>query len=63
MKAVLKLGFENCRGLTLLNIRIDRSGRVRQSKPCKGCMDMIEKAGFAEVLYTDEFGSVVRAGT
>lgn len=58
MKAVLKLGPENCRGLSLLNVRIDRNGRVSQSRPCRGCMSMIKNLGLSEVLYTDHEGQV-----
>lgn len=61
MRAILDLGPENCRGLTLLNVRIDRNGRVRQSRPCRGCMDMIRKIGFRDVFHTDDRGEVVRA--
>lgn len=62
MRAALYLGMDNCRGLALLNVRIDRNGRVRQSRPCRGCMEMIMRAGFAEILHTDDDGKVVRLG-
>jgi len=62
MRAALDIGLDNCRGLTLLNVRIDRNGRIRQSRPCKGCMDMIAKVGFANILHTDDEGKIVRLG-
>jgi hypothetical protein len=60
MKAVLLLGPENCRGLSLFNIRIDRNGMLRQSRPCRGCMSMIKNLGFYEIFHTDNEGRVVR---
>lgn len=60
MKAVLRLGPQNCRGLSLLNVRIDRNGRVSQSRPCRGCMSMIRNLGLFEVLHTDHEGRVAR---
>lgn len=63
MKAIIKHGIENCRGLTLLNVRVNRKGHVAMSKPCTGCSDMIIKAGISDVWYTDDRGRVVRAET
>lgn len=54
--AVLRLGSEDCRGLTLVNVRINRKGRPDNSMPCRGCRDLIRKAGFARVIYTDGDG-------
>lgn len=62
MKAVKVFGMERCRGLTLVNVRVDRKGRLAQSRPCGGCMDVIDKAGFREVFHTDTSGNFVRLG-
>ena len=56
MKAILKIG--DCRGLSLLNVRIDRNGRIAQSRPCRGCMSVIRAAGIREVAYTDGRGGI-----
>jgi hypothetical protein len=60
MRAVLSLGLDKCRGLTLVNVRVDRNGKLALSKPCVGCMDMIEKAKFGVVFHTDNNGQFVR---
>lgn len=62
MRAARAFGMEKCKGLTLVNVRVDRMGKLAQSRPCKGCMDMIEKAGFHEVFYTDHSGIFVKLG-
>jgi hypothetical protein len=56
LKAVLRAGIEKCRGLTLVNTRVNMNGRLDNSMPCNGCMDIIRKAGFAQVFYTDGEG-------
>ena len=60
MRAALRLGMDRCEGLTLVNVRIDRKGRVANSRPCGGCRDMIGRAGFAEVYYTVDGGGFAR---
>lgn len=56
LKAALKAGPQNCRGLTLVNTRVNRNGRLDNSRPCRGCEDLIGKLGFLEVYYTDGNG-------
>lgn len=62
LRAALLAGPENCRGLTLVNVRVDRNGRLAQSRPCRGCEEMIREAGFSEVWHTDDEGGWNRLG-
>lgn len=52
LNAVLKLGSENCKGLTIVNTRVNRNDEIDYSCPCHGCRDMIKKLGFKRLLYT-----------
>jgi len=52
MSAVIKLGLNNCSGLVLVNVRINRKNELDYSFPCSGCRDMIFKMGFDKVFYT-----------
>jgi hypothetical protein len=52
MSAVLKLGPKSCKGLIMVNTRMNRNDEMDYSFPCKGCMDMIKKLGFKSVFYT-----------
>ena len=46
--------------LTLINVRIDRNGKIRNSCPCKSCMSLIDFMGVKDVYYTNNFGSFVK---
>lgn len=63
LKAALRAGMRNCRGLTLVNTRVNRNGRLDYSRPCGGCMELIEKLGFLKVYYTDRKGEFRRLET
>lgn len=63
LKATLRAGMGRCRGLTLVNTRVNRNGRLDNSRPCRGCMDVIRRAGFLEVYYTDKKGEFRRMET
>jgi deoxycytidylate deaminase len=38
--------------ITLINVRIDRNGDVRCSKPCESCEKLIDFLGIKRILYT-----------
>jgi deoxycytidylate deaminase len=52
LSAVLKLGYEDCGGLTIINTRINRRNELDYSRPCIGCMDMLTQLGFKRIFYT-----------
>lgn len=56
LSAVIKLGEEECCGLTLVNTRINRNNKLDYSYPCAGCLDMIKKLKFKRVIYSDRNG-------
>jgi deoxycytidylate deaminase len=51
LNAVVKFG-DSCKGLTMVNTRINRNNRLDFSCPCKGCLDMLVKMGFKDIFYT-----------
>ena len=54
LSAVIKLGYENYEGFTLINTRINRNDKLDYSHPCNGCMDMLKQLGFKKVYYTNK---------
>lgn len=59
MSAVLRMGEDDCRGLKMVNVRVNRRGELDHSRPCPGCVDMIGRLGFEEVFYTNRDGAFV----
>ena len=57
LSAVIRLGEEDCSGLTLINTRINRNNKLDFSAPCNGCMDMIKQLNFEKIYYSNFVGS------
>lgn len=53
MNAVLKHGRENCKNLILVNTRINRNDELDYSKPCSGCLEMVNSLGFKKIYYSN----------
>lgn len=56
LNAVTKIGRDACRGLVLVNTRINRNDDLDCSRPCPGCTDMIRRLGFRAVFHTVKGG-------
>ena len=56
LSAVIRLGKEDCSGLTLVNTRINRNNILDFSAPCRGCLDMINQLNFKNVYYSNNIG-------
>lgn len=56
LSAVIKLGKEDCRGLSLINTRINRNNLLDFSAPCSGCCDMIKQLNFDNIYYSNSNG-------
>jgi len=56
LSAVIKLGEEDCSGLTLVNTRINRNNELDFSAPCSGCCDMIQQLNFKNVFFSNNKG-------
>ena len=54
MDAAIRLGRTNCKSLTIVVMRIRSNGKLGLSKPCPGCMHLIEQLGFKKVYYSAE---------
>ncbi len=62
LRACLRGGLESYRGYTMIVCRIGKDGRLNNSKPCKGCADLIKQLDFDKVIYTNEIGGWVENG-
>jgi hypothetical protein len=56
LSAILKYGKEDCSDCVFVNVRIDRKGNIANSKPCRGCQDLLSKVGFKKMYFTNNKG-------
>jgi len=56
LSAVIKLGEEDCSGLTIVNTRINRNNQLDYSAPCRGCCDMIQQLNFKNIYFSNVQG-------
>lgn len=57
LSAVLKYGKDDCSDCVFVNVRIDKNGLVNMSKPCSGCLDLLQKVGYKRIYYTTQLGT------
>jgi len=57
LHSIKKIKNLNClKDCSLVNVRLNRKGQLRLSKPCNVCMTMITLLKFNKLYYSTEFG-------
>lgn len=56
----MKSGKENLKDYKMVVLRVDRTGKLANSKPCCGCQSVIKQFNLEEVWYSDAKGDVVK---
>jgi hypothetical protein len=56
----MKSGKEDLRDFKMVVLRVDRTGKLNNSKPCCGCQSVIKQFNVGEVWYSDAKGNVVK---
>ena len=54
LDAIIKLGEEDCRDYTFINIKIDKNNNTAVSRPCVGCAALLHQVGYKKLLYSVE---------
>lgn len=60
LNALIKLGLEDCSGLIMVNTRVNRNGMIDFSKPCRGCLDMLQQLNFKKIYFSNKNGDFER---
>lgn len=55
----MKSGKENLKDYKMIVLRVDRTGKLANSKPCCGCQSVIQQFDLGEVWYSDNSENVV----
>lgn len=45
---------------TLLSVRIGKSGKLRNARPCSSCYKFIRESGIRVLLYSTDTGEIIR---
>ena len=55
----MKSDKDNLKDYKMIVLRVDRTGKLANSKPCCGCQSVIQQFDVGEVWYSDNKGNVV----
>lgn len=58
LDVILKSGLDSLNNHSMIILRVDRKGRLANSKPCSGCLSLIESYNVDEVFYSNVEGKV-----
>lgn len=60
LDCILKVDKEDLRNYKMLVLRVDRKNKLNISKPCPGCLSLIDQFNVGEVWYSDKNGEIVK---
>lgn len=60
LNVCMKSGKENLKDYKMVVLRVDRTGKLANSKPCCGCQSVIKQFNVGEVWYSDPNGEIVK---
>jgi tRNA(Arg) A34 adenosine deaminase TadA len=58
LDVILKSGLEDLHDHSMIVLRVDRKGRLANSKPCPGCLSLLKSYNVDEVFYSDVQGKI-----
>jgi tRNA(Arg) A34 adenosine deaminase TadA len=58
LDVILKSGLEDLNDHSMIVLRVDRKGRLANSKPCPGCLSLLKSYNVKEVFYSDTDGNI-----
>lgn len=56
LSACIRFGQNDCKKYSIAVLRIDRNGKLNQSKPCDCCSNVIRQLKFKKVYFTNSKG-------
>jgi|SRR5581483_2218361 len=60
LKALTRNTRFNPRHYSIVNIRINSKGELRNSKPCSGCKSIIDEIGIKKVYASTDAGNIIK---
>ena len=60
LDCILKIDKEDLHEYKMLVLRVDKKNKLNMSKPCPGCLSLINQFNVGEVWYSDKNGLIVK---
>lgn len=60
LNVCMKSGKENLKDYSMVVLRVDRTGKLNNSRPCCGCQSVIKQFNVGEVWYSNSHGEIVK---
>lgn len=57
-RAVIKLGRDDCSGLTMVTFRLASLGELALGKPCRGCQSLLDNLNFKKIYFSNIKGEI-----
>jgi deoxycytidylate deaminase len=59
INAILQADLRYTKGMDILIIRVNKSRKLQNSRPCNSCIDKLRKHGIRKAYYSNEQGEIV----
>jgi hypothetical protein len=60
LDVILKSGLDNLEDHSIIVLRIDRNGKLNNSKPCLGCRSVLNQFNVKNIFYSNSEGNIVK---
>jgi len=60
LDVILKSGLDNLEDHSIIVLRIDRNGKLNNSKPCVGCRSVLNQFNVKNIFYSNSEGNIVK---
>lgn len=60
LDVILKSGLDDLEDHSIIVLRIDRNGKLNNSKPCSGCLSVLNQFNVKNIFYSNSEGNIVK---
>lgn len=60
LDVILKSGLDDLEDHSMIVLRIDRNGKLNNSKPCSGCRSVLNQFNVKNIFYSTSEGDIVK---
>ena len=60
LDVILKSGLDDLEDYSMIVLRVDRKGKLANSKPCPGCSSVLNQFNVKNIFYSNTEGNIVK---